>query len=367
MAYSSSTTKFFTSGQISFSQMATNFAGGATDIKASAYFRYTDTSIANPILPDCTENQAAGVPGATLNSNLSGLNWKTSKLRNTIKYYNVTQSGTDGNSLITNDSTGTWNGNLGKNILKNTFLNGTLYSNDPTLSAATVAGYVYNLTLTISGAIYGAAGKSNSGTGGNALNITSTTGSSSVKIYLNSSAQVYGGGGGGSHGSTGATGYASQCTQYTTTQGCKGSPGCPAGFTDIGTRGGNCCQTTCQWCGWDTCGCFPCVGYTEYRDCSRVYAVPGAPGGTGGAGGTGRGYNNFSGSLAGAPGAPGTAGGCPTYGGSGSQGNTGANGGEWGQSGMSDLTNGGASGRSVSGANYSITGSINSNTLKGAY
>jgi hypothetical protein len=190
-----------------------------------------------------------------------------------------------------------------------------------------------------------------------------------INVLLRSTAKIYGGGGGGEYGATGDSGTPGSCTDNTTTSGCGDAPSCPSGYTDLGTSGGSCCQTSCQWCGWGFCNCRPCTKNTQNRSCSKTYSVPGAPGGAGGNGAAGRGYNNFLGSLTGSAGSQGATGGCPTYGGSGNTGETGGDGGDWGNSGSNtnNTGNGGIAGRAVTGSNYSVTGTITALTVRGLY
>ena len=93
---SSSVTKagpYFSSGSISFSSLRNAFKETTSgSIKASELRRNTDTENRNPIVPDATENSPIS----------TGSNLKVSQFRNSIKYYYITQSGTDEN-LIIND------------------------------------------------------------------------------------------------------------------------------------------------------------------------------------------------------------------------------------------------------------------------
>ena len=76
-------------------------------ISASELLRNTDTTNTDPILPDATEN----------NDVATTTNWKTSQIRDSIKFYNVTQPSGDTNVNLDIDAQA-WNGNLGKNIVK---------------------------------------------------------------------------------------------------------------------------------------------------------------------------------------------------------------------------------------------------------
>jgi hypothetical protein len=98
-------------------------------------------------------------------------------------------------------------------------------------------------------------------------------------------------------------------------------------------------------------------------------------GGAGGNGGPGRGYNYQSGSLDGVGGGGNSCPSCPggynnlSGGSCSSSGETGAAGGEWATVGENTTNsgNGGGVGRAITGSNYSVSGTINSSTVKGAY
>ena len=111
---------YFTSGAISFSAMRSTFRlnNPTGTISASELLRDTNTSNADPILPDATEN----IDVAT------STNWKTSQIRDSIKFYNLTQPSGDTNVNLDIDAQ-TWNGNLGRNIVKKLNLEGICGSN----------------------------------------------------------------------------------------------------------------------------------------------------------------------------------------------------------------------------------------------
>ena len=349
---------YYPSGSISFSSLRSNFKESASgSISVSELRRNTNTSETNPIVPNATENSSVST-----SSNLA-----LSQFRNTIKYYYITQTGTDTNFDI---DAQTWNTNLNKNIRKWLYVQGTVGSNSVASSAADFNSTAYNLSIDISGSIYGAAGSGgtsatiNGGSGGNALSITNTSGSNLV-VNVQSSAKIYGGGGGGEKGARGANGSPGTCVNTTTESGCGGAPGCPGGYYETGTGGGGCCQSTCVC--WFRC-CERCVNWVQNRYCKQEYAVSGGQGGEGGNGGTGRGYNNFSGSLLGAGGLGGTGGGgCGAT--DGLTGETGGGGGDWASAGgnTSNSGNGGFGGKAIAGSNYSVNGIINSSTIKGLY
>jgi hypothetical protein len=363
---------YYSSGSISFSSLRSNFRAQQSDgsfssdtlpIKASELRRNTSSSNTNPTVPDATENASIS----------SSSNLKLSQFRNSIKYYFITQTGTDDNSSSLsspgfNIGSQSWNSNLNKNVRKYMYLNGTIGSSNVSQYAAYLLAEVYNLEVNVSGGIYGAGGANGTsdsisgGNGGPALYVQST--GSEVTVNVQSPANIYGGGGGGEKGKTGDTGSSGTCTStsfYTTGTNCGGCPGCSPGYAvGYNQAGGNNCN-----CG----GKGGCRNKTCSTNC-RVdtnYGVPGAPGGVGGNGGLGQGYNQTR--TDGATGTVGTTGGCPSYGGTGQTGETGGNGGNWGASGgnTNNTGAGGSSGRAITGSNYSVTGTINSATIKGLY
>jgi len=367
---------YYSSGQISFSSLRSNFraqqrkttSGGsetfATDnasISASQLLRNTSTTNTNPTVPNATENSSIAS---------SQSNWKTSQFRNSVKFFYITQSSTNTNFDMDDLA---WNGNLNKNINKFLFVTGTCGSSSVSSVAASFNATAYNLTFDVTGSILGAGGRGGGTSGapdpsgeggGTAMSVSSSSGRN-VVVLVRSGARIYGGGGGGERGARGANGGGGRCYNETTTSGCGGAPGCPGGYSDRGTWGGGCCQSTCDWC-WGCCQ--RCVNYTQYRRCVQEYNTSGGTGGAGGTGGPGRGYNNQSGSLAGAGGSAGSGGGgCGAQ--SGQTGETGGAGGDWATSGANtnNSGNGGGGARAISGSNYSVSGTINSSTVKGAY
>ena len=370
---------YYASGQISFSSLRSNFraqqrkatSGGSetfnsdtAPISASQLIRNTTVTETSPVVPDAAEN----------NSIASGQsNWKTSQFRNSIKYYYVTLPSADDVTNFDIDSQ-SWNSNLNKSINKFMFIDGTCGSNSISSTAADFNATAHNLTIDVYGSILGAGGRGG-GTGsgapdpsgqgaGTALSVASS-GGNNIVVLVRSGSRIYGGGGGGERGAQGPNGSGGRCYNETTTSGCGGAPGCPGGYSDRGTWGGGCCQSTCDWC-WGCCQ--RCVRNTQYRRCVQEYNTSGGTGGAGGTGGPGRGYNNQSGSLAGNAGSGGSGGGgCGAT--SGGTGETGGAGGDWATTGTNtnNSGSGGSGGRAVSGSNYSVTGTINSSTVKGAF
>lgn len=366
---------YFTSGPISFSQLASTWGGSSTNIKASDYIRNTNVSETNPRVPDATENAQIAA------SSSAGSNWRLSQFRNSIKTYYVTQSGTDINASIT--GTPSWNSNLNKNIKKFYYLTGTAGSNSTSV-ALSASGTVYNLRVEVSGSIlgYGGRGGGTSGApaisgenGGDALSMG--TSGASIAIVVSGGGRIYGGGGGGEKGKTGDNGADGTCSYVSRQQGGCGCPGCPGGWQDLGCgqNYGSHCDRRQECNGWGNCW-WVSNGDSRYNDCRYTYTVTGGVGGVGGNGGPGRGYNNQSGSLTGSNGA---AGGDPqgcTAGGSyaitpqkGKDGEKGGDGGEWANAGQNTANSGsgGSAGRAITGGNYSVSGSTGSSNIKGAY
>jgi len=377
---------YYSSGSISFSSLRSNFraqvrketsSGSETfntdtsPIKASELLRNTTTTDASPKVPDATENASIS----------AALNWKLSQFRGSIKYYYIAQSGTELNFDIDAQS---WNNNLNKNIRKFLFVDGTCGSNDATIPAASLSATAFNLTVDNYGTIMGASGRgggTGSGApaisgqkGGDALEMTSTSGSNNI-VLVRTGSRLYAGGGGGEKGKTGSNGADGTCSfQYSTGTHCQGN----AAGSEKCNQGGSACRT---W--WDHCCEYQgsgCVVAAWGVECCYTLTKAGAPGGEGGNGGPGRGYNwQEPNSLVGSTGTLGTPGGCPTYGGSGITGETGGNGGEWGLSGenradtgsgyVSNIgNNGGNPGRAVFGSNYSMSGPYtNADIVKGSY
>ena len=365
---------YFTSGEISFSAMRNTYRLNNPNgtISASELLRDITLTNTDPILPDATENTNV----ATLTD------WKTSQIRNTIKFYNVTQPSGDTNINFDVDAQ-SWNGNLGRNIVKKMNLDGTCGSNSTSLRAAEIDAPAYNLTIDVSGDIFGCGADAtvtgpDGLDGGDALGITG--GGNNIKVNLQSTGRIYGGGGAGEHGAQGATGQSGTCFNYifgTVASGCGFCGDCSnlgAGYENYGgcaNAGGCACGGWWFWSG--------CANYTRSTAQCRKQdpqTVAGGAGGTGGDGGRGRGYNFQSGSLAGATGGGGSPfGGCGgfagqiTAGGTGNDGETGASGGEWGADGgdTSNTGDGGDAGAAIFPSGISVTGSINSNTIKGSY
>ena len=365
---------YFTSGAISFSAMRNTFRLNTPtgSISASELRRDTNTSNSDPILPDATENSDVATT----------TNWKTSQIRDSIKFYNLTQPSGDTNVNFDIDAQA-WNGNLGRNVVKKLNLQGTCGSNNTSLRAAQVDQPAHNLTIDVSGDIFGCGADATTtgpdgADGGDALGVTG--GGNNIKVNLQSTARIYGGGGAGEHGAQGATGQSGTCFDYifgTVASGCGFCGDCSnlgAGYENYG----GCANAGGCNCGgwWFWSGCSDYTRSTAQCRKQDPQTVAGGTGGTGGDGGRGRGYNYQSGSIAGATGSGGSSfGGCGGYdgqitaGGTGNTGETGASGGELGADGgdTSNTGDGGDAGAAIFPSGISVTGSINSNTIKGSY
>lgn len=343
MSVSVSKTLLFPSvTNIKFSDLRTSFKEVSSGpIRASELRRNTSTTETNPIVPDATEN--ASVATST--------NLKLSQFQNTIKYYDLNQSGTDLNLDL---FVQTWNSNLFKNIRKRININGTCGSNSVSSAALNLSGIMYNVFLIINGSVLGAGGASGTsttgGNGGPAMNLGSS--GNAVTVSTSSTGAVYGGGGGGAKGAVGSNGPVPTCyyyNDYTTGNSCGSCPGCGNGYTRI----------SCNNNGGCACGKGGCRS-TQYSATCRqtVYYNGAAPaGGAGGNGGIGQGYNQTK-----TNGSTGTAGALSSCSPNNTQtqtqgatGETGGNGGDWGTNGATTtLATGGTTGRAIAGSNYVI-------------
>jgi len=374
---------YYSSGEIKFSSLRTNFraqvrkttSGGSetTDeeldagaISAAELIRVTDIAEQNPIVPDCTENSEIAATQS---------NWKVSQFRNSIKYYYITQSGTNENFDIDAQD---WNTNLDKNINKIMFIDGTCGSILPSSPAATFDATAYNLTLDVYGYIYGGAGRGGGTTGAPAISgedggtalTMSSSGGNNIRILVRNGSRIYGGGGGGEKGLKGANGSRGTCynwSYYSANSGCEWCGSC-----GDGERIGGCN-------GIQGCACFIWCRRTllAAAQCRRKISIgrDGGIGGAGGNGGLGQGYSNQSEGSTGAGGAAGTVGNCNGFNGTiskpgdGQTGETGGAGGSWASSGgnTTNTGNGGSGGAAVTGSDYTISGVLNASTIKGSY
>ena len=119
-------------------------------VSASELFRNTNVDVTNPIVPDSTENEDISPDTYDADGNLfsgNGTNLVISTLRNSVKRYKATQSGTqsqfdagrfDGTNGIDwsgggasgRDGTNFTNGNYSKNVPKTLVITGHCYSTD---------------------------------------------------------------------------------------------------------------------------------------------------------------------------------------------------------------------------------------------
>lgn len=352
MAFNTTQTKYFSSGDISFSQIKNTFGGNANNIKASDYLRNVGSNVdweSNQIIPkvpDSTENAAVS----------TGDDWSTSSLRNTIKEYNVIQSGNNEELSFTSADTGTWNGNLNRNILKNFSITGTVYADETSKYALAMSGDLYNLEIDVEsdGKVYGEGGASGGGNGGSALYVNNTYTNSDVELRVYG--RVWSGGGGGISGNPGNSGASLSCssTSYFST-----SNPFTSGRNLSDARPGQSCRSARSGATWvsanqnsvrNRCrgggarrgsgGVYPSGNY----QCSPFWTVrckqtnsfnlAGGPGGPGGSGGPGRGFTTqSSSSLEGSSGSSGNCNSCSGGGTScGNSGNPGGSGAEWGES-----------------------------------
>ena len=376
---------YYSSGEIKFSDLRRDFraqqrkttsSGSETTnsslnsgaISASELLRDIDTTEQSPIVPDCTENRESG----PLSSGISASNdWKVSQFRNSIKYYYVTLPSSDEVTNFDIDAQ-SWNTNLDKNINKFMFIDGTCGSSSVSSPAASFSATTHNLTVDVYGDILGCGGRGGGTTGapaingedgGDALSMTSS-GGNNIVVLVRSGSRIYGGGGGGEKGKKGADGSSGTCKRSQTfVSGCQeGSNQCPGGWNQTSSW-----QVCCNWRRG-------CAANNWYKVCEESKSSSTPTGGTGGNGGPGRGYNYQTDVLDGAGGGgnscPQCEGGFTLQGGRCSSiGETGGDGGEWGDSGenTNNSGSGGASGRAVTGSNYSVSGTINSSTVKGAF
>ena len=370
---------FFASGPITFSELRRTFraqsqktsssgseffASDVAPISMSELKRDTNPQSPNPIVPDATENSAIG----------SVSDVSLSQFRNAIKFYYITQTGSD---IYFDIDALSWNSNLDKTITKTIFIDGDIGSDNALSPAASFEqSPAYNLLFDVTGTIKGAPGLgggkpgnvSISGqTGGTALSIIST-GGENLTVLVRSSARIYGGGGGGEKGAQGAQGATGLCQDTQTVQNCNSCPDCPQGWVSTSGcySGGECSRRrACNW--WGSCW-FITTGWWRYDDCLNEYQVAGGLGGEGGNGGTGRGFNNESGALQGDNGGPPDPdNGCNST--QGQPGETGGAGGEWALAGAdtNNTGDGGAAGKAIAGTSYTVIGSISSTTIKGDF
>ena len=417
---------------ISFSSLRTNFRATDIDgtvsddtspISALQLRRIDSQSKSDPTVPDATENV-----GISTENNL-----KISQFRNSVKYYEVSQTSTDINLNI---STLEWNSNLSKNIKKKVSIVGIIGSSGITTAALlTTSGEHCNLEIVVTGTgkVIGAGGTAgtagigstaagNGGNGGTAMNLLNTLAASVIKVTVVSGANIYGGGGGGGGGTVGGTGGIGTIGSYTGTTyfeciwvGKQTIVQIGKGYACQDDGGANSCEGSkphnissiagCQHGLYTnpTCYCLSCLGSCYRTATVATTGGTGGPGGNGANGGVGAGYEQALGAAGsgvvavtdwtgriggknagtggkGGKGGDGGAGG--TFGANGSPGTQGATGDPGGSGSLVDGTittgvsgtagglpvgNGGIAGRAITGTNYSVTGTISADTVKGLY
>lgn len=382
MAVNITKTQKFTNptSSISFSQIRSEFGGSSTNVRAATYRRNTSDQVdwdgenaseITPKIPDATENVDIS----------SDNNWNVSTLRNTVIDYTVTQSGTDLELSYSSGNTGTWNGNLNRNILKKFNVDGTIYADNVNDDALVFSGDLYNLEIDVNetGEILAHGGASGGGNGGDALYVNNTYTKSDVEIR--SYGKIYSGGGGGASGNSGNSGGSLTCssTSYFSTsnpfqsgrnlsdakpgQSCRSQR---SGATWVSAnpnstrnrcRGGGTRRGSGDYPG----GNYQCSPYWTVR-CQQTsnYNIGGGPGGSGGSGGPGRGYNTLNSSLAGNSGNSGGTNSCSGGSSTGNSGNPGTAGGDWGQS----VIRGGSAGKAIRRKNARVE-YYTDNTIKG--
>jgi len=410
---------YYSSGPISFSSLRSNFAERSSGmISALDLRRNTNVAEENPVVPDSTENEQIS----------TGSNLRLSQFRNSVKRYTATQSGTDDNSSNANEPgfrmgrfnsslvmtgidwsgggnsgrdgvSGGFTGNHTKNIQKKILITGTCGSVQTGQAAAQLAigAIVHNIRIEVTGSVLGFGGRG----GGNWFNPAGTSNGdqdgengfhafqfsnvgNNCKVFISSGARVWAGGGGGERGRTGANGANGTCLTTVTLQGpsCGVCPSCPSGSSTIRSCYDTApCETYNYCCRFFfgipiDCNCVGISRYVKKIDCQTLATMPGGLGGRGGKGGNARGYNNQSGSTSGEPGLSGqnstaTCSGTPAPApGRGKDGGRGGNGGNYGENGQEVTSEyvAGAQGKAINstdGGRYNVSGTINSNTVKG--
>ena len=368
---------YFATGSISWSDLRQTFRAQNPDgtfntdnnpISSSDLYRVTTTTLTNPIVPDCTENRNNISPGVGVPANGT---YPISRIRNAIKYYFLTQTGNDQNLDL--DATPNYNNNLARNIRKFLDIQGTVGSSNGN-PAATFNAQSFNLTIRIANGanVFGFGGGGGPGegrannfggqdnpqqpgdgqAGGAALSVNSASGNNNT-VFLFPTSNVYGGGGGGDGGVNGTQSFSAQYQNQGSAQGvncvpfgggffctCNGSAGASCNAT---ARGGTTAYTSqftnsvgCSgFFGPNSCACDNCVG--QFTTVTNI---------NGNTGTIGRGFNNQGGSLV--------------------NGGNAGNGGDWGQAGGFN-GNGGAAGAAVAGGTeFTLTGTINNTTVRGA-
>ena len=393
-ALGQATNRLFTTGSIAFQALRDSFKNETVQagaVKASELVRYTSKDIDEPIVPDCVENEEAGI--ASEKDNL-----KASTFRNSIKDYNITVTSDTGSGTIDglNYDFGSlsWNNNLVRNIKKLlTVVSGQFGSNDTNNAAAKVAEETHNLSITLEDVkIYGAGGAGatpeiSSQRGGTALSLQSP-GGDKINLNVTTDTRLWGGGGGGDVGEIGESVAAKNCpygpfaVQTPLAGQAGGGPrpgtGCrstPLARMQANNPGYTVSPSSCQGCSRPG----RCWRYTFSQNSKQTQQQsqqsgtnPHGPavGGLGGSGGYGVGYNNpapsgyidfiTNGAGKGADGDEGDVIPAPCSPLIADPGKPGGNGGNWGRDGDDKIGGGGAGGFSISG-NYTLQSDLRTN------
>jgi len=422
---------YFTSGPIKFSEIRTRFKESSSgSISASELFRNTNITDVNPIVPDSTENDQVAdeftFSGGKFTFTGTKTDWKASLMRDSIKRYIATQSGTDLNAdfgLYTAsggkgidwdgqgvaDAAGSSTGNITRNVQKAINVTGTCGSSDSGDNGEPNGGGVgsgkkpaaqlvlpnplkaVNATINNSGSIQGAGGKGGCYTdwqtnsdpgkdGGIALKIVHE-GNQNDGVIVNNTGQILGGGGGGEQGEQGGPGTTGSCSSTTTTT----SSGwyVTGGYSTCGGGGGGCggdqsLGTVCFWqvdCDgdgtFDGSLCADVCQWTSTSTSTTNYGSSSTPvPGKGGCGGNGAGYGQTrQDGAAGIDAVPTTCSSGSLEGGSQpTDGGDGGRGGEHGQGGSGTLGitgDGGKAGAAICGKYYDLRGSTGTPNVMG--
>ena len=415
---------------ISFSSLRTNFratnidetvSNDTSSISASQLRRIVSQSISDPTVQDATENV-----GISTENNLN-----ISQFRNSVKYYKVSQTSTDTNLNISSQTwNSNLSKNIKKKVSINGTI-GSSDTNIPALLTTSGQHCNLEIAVTGTGKVIGAGGTAgiggtagtpnggNGGNGGTAMNLLNTLAASVIKVTVVSGANIYGGGGGGGGGTKGGTG-------GTGANGSKSGGTTFVGNADCNLANqifrcdGNAQNRTNALAVYLNNGCV--AGPNVFNTCGEPFLGPtnghgknvpnapaattggvGGPGGNGANGGVGAGYEQALGAAGsgvdavtdwtgriggtnagtgGKGGKGGDSGAGGTFGANGSPGTQGATGITGGNGSLvdgtvtygSDGTAGGLpfgtagdAGSAITGTNYSVTGTISGDTVKGLY
>jgi hypothetical protein len=292
MAVTVSNDASFSSGAISFSALRSKFKNtNIGSVSLSSLIRQTSLLLESSDLtvPDATENE--NIPTtAEPDSNI-----QLSDYRGSVTYYDLIQ--TETNEDLDIDELSSWNSNLGKNVPKTFYVNGTIGTRSTDNYAASFDAAAFNLSINIgtNGSIQGAGGAGGTPSspdgkdGGNALYVKSntTSGSSATrKIKLYNTGKIYAGGGGGGCGAKGGTGGAGGSVR-----GLSGGAGGAGGNGGNGGNGRGYDQARTDGSDGsdgDTGVAGDTTNYYDLSRTSRTYrAGRGGTGGKGGIGGNG--------------------------------------------------------------------------------